>query len=251
MLMTACERGEGTEPSPAASSTHTPPDTTTAAASPSSSASPSPSPSPSEQARLELPSDAPTTFDEPRSATELARDDYAGLAPPGAEITVASHQVTPEDPIDQIAFAWRRGADVFASEQGFVVWQRFEGDPAWRAVFAFTDEPSSGVLGIELETGDLTADGVADILTLEQLGGSGACGTWRVISPSLGAADEVFRRQTCDARFRIVGGDLELREAVFEPDDPHCCPSAVRISRFEWDGGAFVKTRSEVVEPSS
>ena len=94
-------------------------------------------------------------------------------------------QTTPQDPIDQIALAWRRGADPFASTHGLVVWQRSDG-PEWRALYAFTDRPRTGVLGISMEPGDLTGDGIVDLLTNEHTGGSGACGRWRVVASNPG-----------------------------------------------------------------
>lgn len=249
-LLAACDRGDGAEPSTAPSQrpTHTPQATASSSHVESPSPSPSGGPSPTAPPQLDLPDDAPTTLAEPRSAADLAGDGYLDLVPADATVTDATHLTTPDDPIDQITVAWRRGEDVFAPELGLVVWQRFDGDPAWRAVHAFTDEPSSGVLGLEVATGDLTGDGIADLLTVEHLGGSGACGRWRVIAPSPGGAEEVFRKQACDAEIAIAGGALEIREAVFAPDDPHCCPSALRVSTLEWDGGAFVRTGSQIVE---
>ncbi len=151
-----------------------------------------------------------------------------------------------QEPSDEVqAFAWvvwGRGDDPFARELGAVLWERFGEHPTWRAIYAFTDEPAGGVLGISLDAADVTADGFEDALTFEQTGGSGACGRWRLVAPFHGGATEALDRQTCDAQISIVGGHLELREAVFEPDDAHCCPSALRTTTLEWDGGAFVET---------
>jgi hypothetical protein len=59
----------------------------------------------------------------------------------------------------------------------------------------------------------------------------------------------VLRRRTCDAQFLVSPGALELRMAVFRPDDAHCCPSAFRDVTFEWDGESFERT-GVVVEPT-
>ena len=245
-LTTASCDGES-EPPPSPTPTFTAPSPSPSASpTPTSSASPSLSPSPIEPT-LQLPGDAPTSLDDPAALTGVAAGDLTPLAPPGSEVTHSTFLVTPEDLIDQIVLTWRRGDDPFAAEQGVVVWQRFEGSPPWRAVYAFTDKPRKGVLGIDLETHDLTGDGVPDAFTFEQRGGTGACGTWRVIASTPGAAIEVFRRSACDTEIRIDGGALAVREAVFEPDDPHCCPSAIRYAALEWDGEDFVETSSEVV----
>ena len=216
--------------------------------SPGPTTAPSPTDDPWIPPALQLPADAPTTFAEPKTPQQLADADYADLAPPGAVVTFTAVLELPEAPFEQVALAWRRGEDPFATAQGFVVWRRFDGWPAWRALHAFTDRPAKGVLGIRLDTGDLTADGVADLLTFEIAGGSGACGTWRVTGSFPEAPTEILRRETCDAELRIVQGGLQLREAVFEPGDAHCCPSAFRLTRLEWDGEAFVEISSEVRE---
>jgi hypothetical protein len=197
---------------------------------------------------LRLPGDAPVTLDDPAAIARVAAGNYTVLAPPGATVTSTWALSAPGDPFDQIAFAWQRGEDPFALEHGFVVWQRFETEPTWRAVYAYTDKPAKQVLGITFETGDLTGDGVDEALTFEQTGGSGACGTWRAVSPSPGGASEVFRRKTCDTDVRIVDTTLEVREAVFEPEDAHCCPSHTRTTVLEWDGSGFGEISTEVVD---
>lgn len=240
-IATACTEGEGREVSP------TPATPSATPGVPSTSAptgAPNPSPSPSQP--LGLPADAPTTFDEARTPKRLAEDGYTGLAPPGATVTSAAVLTTPDAPFDQIALTWRRGEDPFASEQGLVVWRGAEGTPAWRAIHAFTDRPAKGVLGITLDHGDVTGDGLDDLLTFELQGGSGACGIWRVTGSFPGSAPEIFRRKTCDTELTIVDGALQLRRSIYEPNDAHCCPSAFRITDLEWDGEAFVETSSEV-----
>jgi hypothetical protein len=199
-------------------------------------------------ASVRVPADAPTTVDDPDGSHAVESGDLAPLAPPGSAITRSAILIGTGDLAEQIALAWRRGDDPFSSEQGFVVWQRFSDDPAWRAVYAFTDRPRKGVLGIRLDVEDLTDDGTRDALTFEQQGGSGACGVWRVVVSTVGAADEALRRSTCDTEIQIVRGGLLVREAVFEPDDPHCCPSHLRTSRLEWDGGSFAEVSSELVD---
>ena len=224
------------------SGTRTPPSSP-----PGGTTSPSPPPEPD----LQLPADAPTSIDDPADVALIEAGDHSVLIPPGAQGTIAVRQAKPDDPIDQIAVAWRRGSDPFASEVGLVVWQRFEEDSeaGWRVVYAFTDRPSAGVLGLRLVPSDLTGDGVDDLLTEEQRGGSGACATWRVIASADGGATEIFRRDACDTEITSVEGSLEIREAVYEAGDPHCCPSAYRTTILEWDGQSWAKVSSEV-EPA-
>ena len=209
----------------------------TAPASPSSEATPEPD--------LQLPADAPTVVEDPADVERISAGDLSPLVPPRADITFTAVQTTPHDPLDQLAIAWRRGSDPFASTNGFVVWQRFEG-PTWRALYAYTDRPGTGVLGITIEPGDVTGDGVADLLTNEQTGGTGVCGRWRVVASQSGAATEIFSRDTCDTEVAIAGGELRIREAVYEAGDPHCCPSAFRVTTLGWNGREWRETSSEV-----
>lgn len=197
---------------------------------------------------VRVPPDAPTTLDDPGAVDAVETGDPAPLAPPGAEVTRSAVLIAADDRAEQVAVTWRRGDDPFAAEHGFVVWQRFTDDPVWRAVYAFTDRPRKGVLGVRLDADDLTGDTALDALTFEQQGGTGACGIWRVVVSTPGAAAEVLRRSTCDIEIRIARGGLSVREAVFEPDDPHCCPSHIRNSRLEWDGETFVEVSSELVD---
>jgi hypothetical protein len=151
---------------------------------------------------------------------------------------------------DQVAVAYVVGEDPFAAEHGVAVWQRFPDEPAWSVVYAFADPPEEGVLGIRLNSGDLTGDGHDELLVLEERGGTGACGTWTVVSGTGADTSSIFTRETCDTEIAIVDGALVVREAVYEPDDPHCCPSAFRTVTLRWNGERFARTGVEV-EPTA
>ena len=80
--------------------------------------------------------------------------------------------------------------------------------------------------------------GSNDALTFEDTDGSGACGTWRVVSPTEGAVTELFRQQTCDTQIINSAGTLKIRQAVFAPGDAHCCPSSFHVTILRWNGQA-------------
>jgi hypothetical protein len=226
--------------------TRAPPPTPTPTGSPSSiptgpTGSPSPSASPSASPRPIPPAWA-SPIEEDLAAADLPNE---ALVPPGATLGERVELPAAGSVPDQVAVTYTIGDDPFAAEHGFAVWQRFPEAPAWSVAYAFVDAPKEGVLGIRLESGDLTGDGHADVLTFEDRGGSGACGTWTVVSGGTDDTSRIFHKQTCDAEIVIANGGLELREAVFEPDDPHCCPSAFRTSRQEWNGDRFVVVSSE------
>jgi hypothetical protein len=172
---------------------------------------------------------------------------HGELVPTGAEVDDA---VEVDD--DAVALTWVLGDDPFRSEHGLAVWRRSPGgSPPWRATFAIREPPRAGVLGILMTwtVQDLTGDGLADILFLESLGGSGTCGTWGVVQLTPGRDDQTFRRQLCDGTvdplLRRPG--LSIQESFFGPDDPHCCPSGQRTSTLEWNGARWRVTSVEEV----
>jgi hypothetical protein len=210
---------------------------------------PSSSPSPVVDADVRLPKGMTAIVDDPTDLASIEAGDLTSLVPAGADI---ASQVLPAlvlgsapDANDQIAVTWF-DEDPPEGTTGLIVWQRFEDPPAWRAVYAFTDPPRKGVFGIRLDPGDVTGDRIPDLLTFEDVGGSGACGTYRVVATSVGDASEIFRREACDTQIAISAGDLRIREAVFHADDPHCCPSAFRESVLRWNGTSWDEISSEV-----
>ena len=241
----ACTRSDGATAPPSPSVEPT------AASTPSPTVSlaptgPSGSVSPVVDPDVQLPADVSPTVDDPADIAKVAAGDLAPLAPSGASYAARSSLSTPDDPIDQIAVTWLDGAPP-DRRNGLIVWQRLQDDPAWHAVYAFTDPARAGVFGIRVDAGDLTGDVIPDLLSFEDVGGSGACGTYRIVASTVGDATEILRRDTCDTQIAISGGDLRVREAVFEPDDPHCCPSAFRTTTLHWDGASWDEIASEVV----
>jgi hypothetical protein len=192
----------------------------------------------------------PAIVDGADDLASIDAGDLTSLVPAGASITSqvqAIGAVVGSGPVpnDEIAIAWVDEGPPEGSS-GLIVWQRFD-DGSWHAVYAFMDPPRKGVFGIRLDIGDVTRDAFADVLSLEDVGGSGACGTYRVIASSVDDASEIFRRDTCDTQIAIAGRDLRIREAVFRAGDPHCCPSAFRESTLRWNGTSWEKVSSEVV----
>lgn len=236
VIAPACGGQERTSPTgtPSASATTTTPPSVTATV--TSSPSPTASPRP-------IPPAWAAPIEEDLAPAEL---DDGALVPPGAELTGRIDLPAGGGLPDQVAVAYAIGEDPFAREHGFAVWQRFAEPPYWSVVYAFVDARERGVLGIRLQAGDLTGDGHEDVLVFEETGGSGACGRWRVAAAAPEGAVTAFKRQTCDAEFQIRGGALELREAVYEPGDPHCCPSAFRYATYEWNGQRFEETSSRL-----
>ncbi|MFN8233293.1 MAG: hypothetical protein U0V56_07420 [Actinomycetota bacterium] len=179
-----------------------------------------------------IPPGVPGSFDEDVEPSEVPP---GSLVPPGTTVTDVWYADTPVAQTILVAYV-EPGTDPLRQEHALVVWRRFEGqtDP-WRPVFGLHDPPERGVLAIRALIGDATGDGSPDALTFEDTGGSGACGTWRVID--LAANIQVFKRRTCDTTLDLSADPvgLSIREAVYEPGDAHCCPSAMRTSVLTFD----------------
>jgi hypothetical protein len=193
-------------------------------------------PTPPTSPTIDVPVDAPTTYGRRFTSDKMP---VADLVPLGAEVTTAWRLPPTADQVPQIALAWTRGVDPFSAEHGFEVWQQFPDKPPWRVVYAFTDPPSEGVLGVRFDVGDVTGDAIPDVLTFEDKGGSGGCGVWRVVQSGAGFATAILRRSTCDAQIEIASGTLRIRAAEYEPGDSHCCPSRFRTTTIRWDGAGW------------
>lgn len=172
----------------------------------------------------------------------------AALVPLGAHVTGSWGTSTAAG--DAILAAWEMpGGDPWRRDRGVVAWRRFaDGGAPWRPVWgeefrARADEP---VLGIDATLADVTGDGSADALVTASTGGSGACAT--VYAVDLAAGRPVYRSRGCD---RVVEpwsdpAGLHVREAVYGPGDPHCCPSGFRDTVLVYENGAWQPASSAV-----
>ncbi len=195
-----------------------------------------------------VPADAPPSYDRDVETSEVPPD---ALVPPGTSVTDVWYAETSAGSSILVAYV-EPETDPFRQAHGLLAWRRFPGEPdPWRPVFGFRDAPARGVVQIRAIIGDTTGDGSPDALTFEDTGGSGACGTWRVLD--LAGNATVFEKKTCDTTIDLstdpVG--LVVREAVFSEGDAHCCPSATRTSVLTYAREGAWSIASREVEPSS
>ncbi len=179
-----------------------------------------------------VPEGTPASYARDVDAADLPVDE---LVPVGTKPTDVWPAISPDGTqFALIAFA-APSDDPFRQARGFVVWRRFDDAPPWRAVFGLSDPADTGVLAVHALIGDATGDGSPDAITFEDRGGSGACGTWRVLD--LAANAGVFTRKTCDTTIDLAADPVGLvvRDAVFQEGDAHCCPSATKISILTFD----------------
>ncbi len=140
---------------------------------------------------------------------------------------------------------FKPSGDPFLQARGLVEWRRTEGAesrPGRRCSGSDHRKERGDPRRSKGVVGDATGDGSDDLLLQEATGGSGACGNWRVID--LAAASERWAKSLCDARVDLhvdpVG--IALLEAVYAPEDPHCCPSEIPNHRPGLqEGRGFVK----------
>jgi hypothetical protein len=211
-------------------------------ASPSGSSSPSSSVEP-----VDLPAGTPVSYGQNIEAADLPAE---ALVPMGTTPTDVWPAIAPDGTqFALVAFA-EPSDDPFRQARGLIVWRRFSDAPPWRSVYGLSDPAEAGVLGIHTLIGDVTGDGSPDAITFEDTGGSGACGTWRVLDLASNAG--VFKRKTCDTTIDLspdpVG--LVVREAVFQEGDAHCCPSATRISVLTFDQTSGWTVSSTAEQPT-
>jgi hypothetical protein len=194
-----------------------------------------------------VPDGTPPSYERDLDAASLLADE---LVPPGTEPTDVWPAISPDGTrFALIAFA-AMSDDPFRRARGLVLWRRFDDAPPWRAVYGVSDPPGAGVLDIRALIGDATGDGSPDAITFEDTGGSGGCGTWRVLD--LAANASVFTKEACDTTIDLSPDPpgLIVREAVFAPGDAHCCPSSTKISILTFGDASGWAVSSSTEQPT-
>lgn len=227
VVFVGCTSSSALQPSTSSPPPTTSPPSSTSSPSPSASTSPSPSVKP-----VKLPRGTPKSYRPDDAPGDVPA---ASLVP--SDATVEGTWFADTSSGATILVAFTRGADVFGSEQALLVWRRFDANPHWQPVMAVDEPAGEGVLGITVTLGDATGDHSLDALAFESTGGSGGCGTWRLLD--LAAATDVWDLvAACDTQvsFSSHPAGLQMTKAVFKPGDAHCCPSRYRISELEYEG---------------
>jgi hypothetical protein len=192
-----------------------------------------------------LPDGLPPSFEDDVAAANVPT---AALVPLGA--TVSGAWTTMTSAGEAIVVAWEfPGKDPIRLDRGIALWRRSDdGGAPWRPVWglAFPAERDQPVLGLNAQIDDITGDGSPDALVAASIGGSGDCGSTLVLDLAAGAP--VYHSRGCDRVIEPSGDPvgLRVREAVYAPGDPHCCPSSFRESVLVYEGGAWRTAMSSV-----
>lgn len=218
--------------SPDAASSSAPATTT----SPSTSASPS---AINSVGVVELPPGIPPSFEGDVSAANVPA---AALVPLKTEVTGTWYGIASSG--EAIVVAWQvPGRDPLRLARGYAVWRRVPG--GWAPVHAELLPKGSGVLGIAGYPTEVTGDGSDDVLLRLDTGGSGACA--RTIVVDLASGAPIYDEEGCDRTVEPHAGPtgLLVTASVYEPGDPHCCPSAMRETVLTYAGNGDWDVASE------
>jgi hypothetical protein len=172
------------------------------------------------------------------------------LAPRDTRITLRRMAANP-----RLLFVhWKRDDDPRNRKEarigaaGVVLWRQErspEGAMRWRALY---QRRYSVWAWVDVETGDITGDGVPEVLhSYEE--GSGGCGPHYVVSVAGKTAREIFRRDSCETDYRILRRVFMINEPVgpcpMSPASVHCF-GGKRLVRMRWTGTRLVPATVKV-----
>lgn len=166
----------------------------------------------------------------------------------------------------QMVLTWARGRDDY-SEFGLLLWQHTgSGEDTWGVAYRLQDRKFTGVRragppgylrrsrnglgisGIDVDVGDLTADGHADLLTVERGSGSGYCSIFRVLATGRGKVRPIYFERTCDTSMRITEDGLLLIDEATRGkncENIHGCGRRIRLLRWTGTGWEQVSSREK------
>jgi hypothetical protein len=131
------------------------------------------------------------------------------------------------------------------SETGVAIWRRARG--GWRLAADERSTRSEPYLGAEL--GDVTGDGVADVLLARGTGGSGGCGTRYVLVSTTGGTIRAWRRNYCEGGATIERGRLVSALAVgpcpYSDGSAHC-RGGTETTTYRWNGTRLVPAQVSI-----
>lgn len=130
---------------------------------------------------------------------------------------------------------------------GVVLWrqERFRnGGLRWRSLYQRRYPPYAYVT---VETGDITGDGVPEVLHSSEQG-SGGCGPHYVVMAIGRRAREIFRRESCETHYRIFRRVFMINEPVgpCPVDGGAHCSGGRRLVRMRWTGTRLVRASVKV-----
>jgi hypothetical protein len=112
------------------------------------------------------------------------------------------------------------------------------------AVTSLLSDTGGKLVASEVLFADLTGDGVEEAVVPADSGGTLGDMAFVVLAPD-GAGVKLLLREfpqgaaAAGLAVRVEGGKLIMTQPVPGPDDPECCPTQLRDTTYEWDGGAL------------
>lgn len=90
---------------------------------------------------------------------------------------------------------------------------------------------------------DLTGDGVDDAIVPISSGGTMGDIAFLVLAPSGGATKTLLKEIPLGGSgglsVAVVDGQIVMTQPIYGPNDPNCCPSALRKTTYVWNGASF------------
>jgi hypothetical protein len=90
---------------------------------------------------------------------------------------------------------------------------------------------------------DLTGDGVDEALVPISSGGTLGDVAFLVLTPAGDGTRTLLKEAPAGGSgglaVSVLGGQVVMTQPVYGPDDPLCCPGALRKTTYAWDGAAF------------
>ncbi len=98
--------------------------------------------------------------------------------------------------------------------------------------------------------GDLTGDGVDEAVVAINSGGNAGDIGFLVLTPRNAGTRTLFTFiPGTSVAIEVVDGKIVVTEPVPGPDDPHCCPSELKMTTYGWNGTTFI-VESTDTEPN-
>jgi hypothetical protein len=176
-------------------------------------------------------------------------DEPTAFAP--ADTTIRLWRLPTAPP--QLFVAWTRPDDPRSEKNGrtrtsgVILWrrERFEDGHRWRMIYRRGYPPFANIYA---EVGDATGDGAPDVLHYHEQG-SGGCGPHYLVAVQDGFGREVFRKNSCESRYRIAAGVLAFDEPVgpcpLASGSAHCFGGSRHV-RMRWTGSRLVVGSAQV-----
>ena len=162
-----------------------------------------------------------------------------GLAPPGADATIRTVTAHRRGASYAVVL-WARTTEP-VPPSGIRIWR--VGSTPLRLLYHRRFPPDTRA---DVRTGDVTHDGVPELLLEEPNSGTGNCGIRRLLDLRARSTQEIWRRYTCDTYVSLSHHRLVVTAGDYLAGDAHCCPMFSSRQEFVWRRRHFRRVRHTI-----